>query len=138
MLRPPVMIRLGRAEDGAINHDHYIYGAPKKWMKRKGQWVEAPPLPEDYYQPIRQSAAKYDRKWIMDRMTARLLGRIVLDFAARRAGAAWACPGGRVTRLLSDKVQLVVTALILAETHAYFSGARGGRSRFWMILRITR
>ena len=38
-----------RPEDGAINHDHYIYGCPKKWMKRKGQWVETPPLPDDYY-----------------------------------------------------------------------------------------
>jgi hypothetical protein len=36
-------------EDGAINHDHYIYGSPKKWMRRKGQWVETPPLPDDYY-----------------------------------------------------------------------------------------
>jgi hypothetical protein len=36
-------------EDGAINHDHYIYGCPKKWVKRNGQWVEAPPLPDDYY-----------------------------------------------------------------------------------------
>jgi hypothetical protein len=47
-------------EDGAINHDHYIYGGPRKWMKRRGQWVEAPPLPEDYYtNPA--SAAAYDR-----------------------------------------------------------------------------
>jgi hypothetical protein len=36
-------------EDGAINHDHYIYGCPKKWVKQNGKWVEAPPLPEDYY-----------------------------------------------------------------------------------------
>jgi hypothetical protein len=36
-------------EDGAINHDHYIYGCPKKWVKQNGQWVEAPPLPDDYY-----------------------------------------------------------------------------------------
>ncbi len=36
-------------EDGAINHDHYIYGCPKKWVKKNGKWVEAPPLPEDYY-----------------------------------------------------------------------------------------
>ena len=47
-------------EDGAINHDHYIYGGPRKWIKRKGQWVEAPPLPEDYYTNPK-SAAKYDR-----------------------------------------------------------------------------
>jgi hypothetical protein len=36
-------------EDTAINHDHYLYGAPKKWIKVKGEWVEAPPLPDDYY-----------------------------------------------------------------------------------------
>ena len=47
-------------EDGAINHDHYIYGGPKKWVKRDGQWVEAPPLPEDYYENPASRAA-YDR-----------------------------------------------------------------------------
>ena len=36
-------------EDGAVNHDHYIYGTPKKWMKRNGKWVETPSLPDDYY-----------------------------------------------------------------------------------------
>jgi hypothetical protein len=36
-------------EDGAINHDHYIYGCPKKWIKVNGKYVEAPPLPDDYY-----------------------------------------------------------------------------------------
>ena len=36
-------------EDGAINHDHYLYGAPKSWVKQNGKWVEAPPLPEDYF-----------------------------------------------------------------------------------------
>jgi hypothetical protein len=36
-------------EDGAINHDHYIYGTPKRYMKRNGEWVETPPLPDDYY-----------------------------------------------------------------------------------------
>jgi hypothetical protein len=35
-------------EDGAINHDHYIYGTPKKFVKSNGKWVEAPSLPEDY------------------------------------------------------------------------------------------
>ena len=48
-------------EDGGINHDHYIYGCPKKWIKVKGQYVEAPPLPEDYYSN-RASADAYDRK----------------------------------------------------------------------------
>jgi len=36
-------------EDGAINHDHYIYGTPKKYVKSRGKWVDAPSLPEDYY-----------------------------------------------------------------------------------------
>jgi hypothetical protein len=36
-------------EDAAINHDHYLYGSPKKWIKVKGKYVEAPPLPDDYY-----------------------------------------------------------------------------------------
>ena len=33
-------------EDAVINHDHYIYGAPKKWVKVDGEWVEAPPVEE--------------------------------------------------------------------------------------------
>ena len=36
-------------EDAAINHDHYLYGSPKKWIKVKGKYVEAPPLPDDYF-----------------------------------------------------------------------------------------
>ena len=48
-------------EDGGINHDHYIYGCPKKWIKVKGKYVEAPPLPKDYYSN-RASADAYDRK----------------------------------------------------------------------------
>jgi hypothetical protein len=36
-------------EDGGINLDHYLYGAPKSWVKQNGKWVEAPPLPEDYF-----------------------------------------------------------------------------------------
>jgi len=48
-------------EDGGINHDHYLYGCPKKWIKVKGKYVEAPPLPEDYYSN-RASADAYDRK----------------------------------------------------------------------------
>ncbi len=50
LLRPPVPDPSWEGhQDGAINHDHYIYGTPKKWMKRKGKWVETPPLPDDYY-----------------------------------------------------------------------------------------
>jgi len=48
-------------EDGALNHDHYVSGGPKKWVKQKGRWVEAPPLPEDYHSNAR-SAAAYDRQ----------------------------------------------------------------------------
>ncbi len=60
LLRPPVPdpAWTGR-DDGAINHDHYIYGCPKKWMQRKGQWVETPPLPDDYYSNP-QSRRAYD------------------------------------------------------------------------------
>jgi hypothetical protein len=37
-------------EDAGINLDHYLYGVPKDWIKVKGEWVEAPPLPKDYYE----------------------------------------------------------------------------------------
>ena len=29
-------------EDGGINHDHYVYGAPKRYIKKNGKWVETP------------------------------------------------------------------------------------------------
>jgi len=45
--------------DAAINHDHYLYGAPKRWVKQNGKWVEAPPLPEDYFDNP-ASAKAYD------------------------------------------------------------------------------
>ncbi|HTV42931.1 MAG TPA: hypothetical protein VMF08_20370 [Candidatus Sulfotelmatobacter sp.] len=48
-------------EDGGINHDHYIYGCPKKWIKVNGEYIEAPPLPDDYYSN-RASREAYDRK----------------------------------------------------------------------------
>ena len=60
LLAPPADPRFVGHEDGAINHDHYLYGCPKKWIKREGKWVEAPPLPDDYYSN-RQSAEAYDR-----------------------------------------------------------------------------
>lgn len=47
-------------QDGAINHDHYISGCPKKWVKQGDEWVEAPPLPDDYYENAASRAA-YDR-----------------------------------------------------------------------------
>lgn len=30
-------------EDAAINHDHYLYGAPRKYVRKRGQWVVAEP-----------------------------------------------------------------------------------------------
>ena len=60
LLQPPVEDPDWKGhEDGAINHDHYIYGCPKKWIKQGGKWVEAPPLPEDYYSSPARAAA-YD------------------------------------------------------------------------------
>ncbi len=57
MLRStPVDPDFETAPDAALNHDHYLTGAPKKWIKLKGQWVEAPPLPVDYY----ENAASYE------------------------------------------------------------------------------
>jgi hypothetical protein len=57
---PPDPAWRGR-EDGGINHDHYIYGGPKKWIKVRGKYVEAPPLPDDYFSDSR-SREKYDTK----------------------------------------------------------------------------
>jgi len=42
MLRPtPKDAKFDLPEDAAINHDHYLYGTPKKYVKVKGQWVLA-------------------------------------------------------------------------------------------------
>lgn len=44
MLKPtPRDARLDLPEDAAINHDHYLYGTPKKYIKAKGKWVLAGP-----------------------------------------------------------------------------------------------
>ena len=32
-------------EDAAINHDHYLYGAPKRYLKKRGKWVLAEAAP---------------------------------------------------------------------------------------------
>ena len=48
-------------EDTGINHDHYLYGVPKNVIKVKGKWVDAPPLPDNYYEN-RASRDAYDRK----------------------------------------------------------------------------
>ncbi|MHB8519685.1 MAG: hypothetical protein ACYDH9_02895 [Limisphaerales bacterium] len=60
LLAPPADPNFLGPEDGAINHDHYLHGTPKKWIKRNGKWIAAPSLPADYYtNPA--SAATYDR-----------------------------------------------------------------------------
>lgn len=33
-------------QDGTLNHDHYIYGGPKKYAKKGGEWVLLPPITE--------------------------------------------------------------------------------------------
>jgi len=46
MLEPtPPDAGLKLPEDAAINHDHYLYGAPRKYVKKRGQWVLAEPEP---------------------------------------------------------------------------------------------
>lgn len=47
-------------EDGGINLDHYLYGVPKDYIKVKGKYVEAPALPDDYYDN-RASREAYDK-----------------------------------------------------------------------------
>jgi hypothetical protein len=59
MLDQPADPEFVGPEDGAINHDHYLYGGPKKWIKQRGEWIEAPPLPEDYFENP-ASADAYD------------------------------------------------------------------------------
>ena len=42
MLRPtPRDPKFELPEDAAINHDHYLAGTPRKYMKMKGKWVLA-------------------------------------------------------------------------------------------------
>ncbi len=44
MLKPtPRDARLDLPEDAAINHDHYLYGTAKKYIKAKGKWMLAGP-----------------------------------------------------------------------------------------------
>ena len=62
LLKPPVKDPTFKGcKDGAVNHDHYIYGTPKKWMRRGGKWVETPPVPEDYYRNP-ETRRKYDEE----------------------------------------------------------------------------
>ena len=40
LLKPAPKIKSWKGRrDGSINHDHYIYGAPKKYHEVKGEWV---------------------------------------------------------------------------------------------------
>jgi hypothetical protein len=40
MLEPtPADAGLELPEDAAINHDHYLYGTAKKYLKKRGKWV---------------------------------------------------------------------------------------------------
>ncbi len=42
MLRPtPKDSKFDLPEDAAINHDHYLYGTPKRYVKVKGSWALA-------------------------------------------------------------------------------------------------
>ena len=42
MLEPtPKDLGFKLPEDAAINHDHYLYGTPKKYAKVKGRWIPA-------------------------------------------------------------------------------------------------
>jgi len=42
MLEPtPSDAGLELPEDAAINHDHYLYGTAKKYLKKRGKWVLA-------------------------------------------------------------------------------------------------
>ena len=42
MLEPtPSDAGLKLPEDAAINHDHYLYGTAKKYLKKRGKWVLA-------------------------------------------------------------------------------------------------
>lgn len=47
LLNPPVEDPgFAGHEDGALNHDHYISGAPKKFLQTGNKWKAAPPLEE--------------------------------------------------------------------------------------------
>ncbi len=43
LLDPPAA-EFNGPEDLAINHDHYLYGGPKKYEKIEGKWTLQPPI----------------------------------------------------------------------------------------------
>ena len=52
MLRPPpVDAEWNAPADAAINHDHYLYGSAKKWVKTDGNWVMNPLSAEEAESP---------------------------------------------------------------------------------------
>lgn len=61
LLAPPADPAFLGPEDGVINHDHYIYGTPKRYVKKHEQWGPAPPLPDDYY-TNEESRKTYNRR----------------------------------------------------------------------------
>jgi hypothetical protein len=49
-------------EDAAINHDHYVYGTPKRFVKSHGKWIESPRLLEDHDVSRRTASASRSEK----------------------------------------------------------------------------
>ena len=49
LLAPPADKQFAGPEDGVINHDHYIYGTPRKWVKRARGNGWKLPFPADYH-----------------------------------------------------------------------------------------
>lgn len=66
LLAPPADPNFVGPEDGVVNHDHYIYGAPKRYVKKHNQWEPAPPLPEDYYVNEQSRKAYNQRTGVKD------------------------------------------------------------------------
>jgi len=61
ILKPwPVKADPEGCEDAGINLDHYLYGVPKDYIKVKGEWIEAPALPKNYYESAAVKEA-YDK-----------------------------------------------------------------------------
>lgn len=46
-------------EDGAVNHDHYVYSAPKRKVRRGKSWEDAPAPADDFgYSAAKSSGAR--------------------------------------------------------------------------------
>lgn len=46
-LQPPADPDFDGPEDLSINHEHYAYGAPKRYVKRRGKWKLAPEFADE-------------------------------------------------------------------------------------------